>query len=173
MKHPAAFDEALTQIVARLPKEIRPIVVGISACASPNTVGFIFSVLGVVAMLTDNDQLWRAIVVGAILLPVAGILKLLTKRRRPETLYVERMWFKTYSFPSGHAYLATMVFGFLAFLAVQALAWGWLIALLLAGLIILVGISRVYLGAHFPSDVVAGWLLGLVMLAIWLKVSPV
>jgi undecaprenyl-diphosphatase len=67
------------------------------------------------------------------------------------------------SFPSGHATLYTIFLGLLAYLAWRRLRPGWSRRLSLAiclGLMVLVGPSRVYLGQHWPSDVLAGYLLG-------------
>ncbi len=60
-----------------------------------------------------------------------------------------------YSFPSGHAQQAAVFWGLLA--AHARRTWFTMAAILLVALI---GISRVYLGVHYPSDVVAGWCLG-------------
>lgn len=69
------------------------------------------------------------------------------------------------SFPSGHAVTSVVVFGTLAYLIVRLeptvrLRRATLAAA--AGLILLIGLSRVWLGVHYPSDVLAGWLAGLV-----------
>jgi undecaprenyl-diphosphatase len=78
------------------------------------------------------------------------------------------MKIKSYSFPSGHAYGGMVIYGLLAYLAYKHLPhpWNLLSALLLGMLIIVIGVSRVYLGAHFPSDVAVGWLLGAITLAL-------
>ncbi len=72
----------------------------------------------------------------------------------------------TYSFPSGHSAGNMMFFGALAMLAGRRGAyWGAAVAILL------IGVSRVWLGVHWPSDVLAGWIEGLGWLAfcaIWL-----
>ncbi len=44
--------------------------------------------------------------------------------------------------------------------------WGWLIAILI---ILLIGISRLYLGVHFPLDVILGWLIGALLLWLVLR----
>ena len=73
-----------------------------------------------------------------------------------------------YSFPSGHAQTATTVWGYLATQIRQR--WFQAVAVVL---IILVGLSRVYLAVHFPTDVLAGWLIGAVLLWASLKVEPI
>lgn len=67
----------------------------------------------------------------------------------------------TYSFPSGHAAGNMMVFGALAMLIARPA--GYRAA---AAIIALIGISRVWLGVHWPSDVIAGWIEGVGWLAL-------
>ena len=72
----------------------------------------------------------------------------------------------TYSFPSGHAAGNMMVFGALAMLAERRRVY-----CAVAAIIALIGVSRVWLGVHWPSDVTAGWIEGLGWLAfcsVWL-----
>lgn len=76
-----------------------------------------------------------------------------------------------FSFPSGHMMGATLLYGFLAVLAVtQVTRWRWraLAPLLALSLILLIGLSRVYLGAHYLSDVMAAAAAGLAWLAFCL-----
>lgn len=72
-----------------------------------------------------------------------------------------------YSFPSGHSMGSLIFYGFLGYFLVRTnlrkrIKW---ISLFICGtLIVLIGTSRIYLGAHYPSDVIAGYLAG----GIWL-----
>ncbi|MBA7472879.1 hypothetical protein ES707_08211 [subsurface metagenome] len=65
-----------------------------------------------------------------------------------------------YGLPSGHAQMAVVIWGGLALIFKRI--WFRLTAALL---ILLIGLSRIYLGVHFPTDVFAGWLLGALTLA--------
>jgi undecaprenyl-diphosphatase len=73
------------------------------------------------------------------------------------------------SFPSGHALLATLLFGTAAVVAVRHckhLHLKWYLVAVAAGLSLAVGVSRVYLGTHWPSDLLAGWSLGLIWILL-------
>jgi len=108
--------------------------------------------------------LWLLLaVVGGTLLNLA--LKQVFAAPRPDLLpHLDIV--NSYSFPSGHAAGNMIFFGALALLAGGRSAYG-----AAAALIALIGVSRVWLGVHWPSDVLAGWIEGLGWLAlcrVWL-----
>ncbi|WP_226037435.1 phosphatase PAP2 family protein [Aquibacillus saliphilus] len=74
-----------------------------------------------------------------------------------------------YSFPSGHSMGSLIFYGFAIYFVARS-KWSkavkWSFAILSIILIFLIGISRVYLGAHFPSDVLAGYLAGTVWMTL-------
>jgi undecaprenyl-diphosphatase len=90
------------------------------------------------------------------------LLKLLFHRPRPE-LFFALTPPRTYSFPSGHSFVPVVYFGILVGL-LGAGPWWRVGVAALAGLL---GLSRVYLGYHYPSDVMAGWALAVVWLSVW------
>jgi membrane-associated phospholipid phosphatase len=107
---------------------------------------------------------WRR---GALLVVVtmagAGLLDTLLKlgfaRSRP-TAFFNYPLPLSHSFPSGHAFFAGSIFGGLALLLtprVHSKLVRWAIWVVTALLILLIGVSRVYLGVHYPSDVLAGY----------------
>jgi membrane-associated phospholipid phosphatase len=90
-------------------------------------------------------------------------IKHIIKRSRPSIEHLVSV--NTLSFPSGHSMSAMAFYGFLVYLCVQSKMNRWIkiiLCLVLIALIFSIGLSRIYLGVHFPSDVVAGFMGGLI-----------
>ncbi|MEZ4865234.1 MAG: phosphatase PAP2 family protein [Caldilineaceae bacterium] len=98
-------------------------------------------------------------VIGAALL--SGSLKLLFARPRP-TVFPPLLTEQTYSFPSGHTWVSIAFYGFIAYLLWQHQRRVG--AILTAAFALLIAFSRIYLGVHYPSDVLASLSIGLLWL---------
>jgi len=169
------FDEKLTKSIVRLPKFYRPLMVALSWLAGPSVVTIVAGILVTSGLIGDR----LLAMVGALIVLVSvagGIAKIIVKRKRPLT-HITKGWLKTYSFPSGHTVGGTVTYVGLGFLLATyssalsiASAIVAFIFVLLSLIIVGVGISRVYLGAHYPSDVVVGWIFGGILsyLGIWI-----
>ena len=72
-----------------------------------------------------------------------------------------------YGLPSGHSQSAIVVWGTIA--AEFRKTWLRVVAILLA---VLIGFSRIYLGVHFPTDVLSGWAVGAIVLGLYLVLGP-
>ncbi|KAF1721292.1 phosphatase PAP2 family protein [Pseudoxanthomonas wuyuanensis] len=110
---------------------------------------------------------WREAVFAGVSFAGSALLNLATKqffqRDRP-SLWESIAPETTFSFPSGHA-MGSMSLAMVAILLAAPTRWRWP-ALLLAGLFVLaVGASRVYLGVHYPSDILGGWAAGMAWVA--------
>ena len=108
-----------------------------------------------------SARLLLAATAGSILLN--NVLKLYFDRPRPE-VFDRLTHTASSSFPSGHAMSATVVYGTVGYLLARLhkRPWARAVTLLLAvTMILLICFSRLYLGVHYPSDVLAGIVIGL------------
>ena len=156
------FDHHLTEKIQAWPEGVRPLM------KFASSTGFPFSTIGIGVVLIALGLAYDKrlpIVCGFIIwitILIGSILKLWLRRPRPLTYKAKQWMFATFSFPSGHATGAAVSYGALIYIALHGLpvVWSVVVAATLTFWIGLIGISRVYLGAHYPSDVIAGWLLG-------------
>jgi undecaprenyl-diphosphatase len=107
------------------------------------------------------------------------VLKVVFRRARPEVVVDSGYTAGFYSFPSGHATVAVGFYGALALILAYHLRGParWAVVLLGAAVVLLIGFSRLYLGVHYPTDVLAGFLAAPLWLvsvggvyALWLSV---
>ena len=147
---------------------------GITFLGSPFLLYSLFAVAIIVflALKWWRAATWLAIgVVGSAILDVT--LKLLFHRSRPEPFFSTMP--KSYSFPSGHALSSFCFYGILAGLfdtrirsrLVRLSVWAAAALLVLA-----IGFSRIYLGVHYPTDVVAGYCAAAVWVSSLVYLDP-
>lgn len=134
----------------------------------------ITAVLGVLLVWRGHGQDTRRLAVVPVGMLLNGVLKTFFMRPRP-ALDDPLVRLATLSFPSGHAVASTVFWGVLC--AIAFAHWrrrsARAVALAVAAcMVLLVTFSRVYLGAHYVSDVVAGVAEGIACLAILLPAAP-
>ena len=142
-------------------------------------VSFIFSGWSSVLVVITIGILvwWRIGRLEAILIPIGGLLtlvnialKLVINRPRPSAELIQVLSpEQDNTFPSGHAVFAIVILGLLAYFIFINLKNHTLRMLALVGLIaliLLIGTSRVYLGVHWPSDVIGGYIIGGILLTV-------
>lgn len=144
----------------------------VTALGSPVVLSFLVLTLGIFLWLFG----YRRAAVFMLVATVGGalfsqVLKEIFVRQRPDLVSMTA-YTGSYAFPSGHAMTAAVTYLTLGILLASILERAALkvyvigVALVLAGA---VGISRVYLGVHWPSDVIAGWAAGTIWaLLMWL-----
>ena len=124
--------------------------------------------------LLVKRQTWfsiRVITIAISSLVLMLLLKQLFQRKRPLSPLLKAA--KGLSFPSGHAIMAVTFYGLLIYILQHSITidWlNWLLTILVVVLIFLIGFSRIYLRVHYPSDVAAGFIIGLLWLLISLAV---
>jgi undecaprenyl-diphosphatase len=113
--------------------------------------------------------LMLAAITGAEVIEAA--LKAHFHRQRPEAFFGAPSP-ESYSFPSGHALLSVCLYSLLATMISARLEGRarWLVRCGAAALIVAIGLSRVYLGVHYPSDVIGGYLAGVAWIATLLAI---
>lgn len=134
-------------------------------------------VVAFVALLLASTGRWRTGVLVAAACASGSWANVLFKqavaRTRPD-LVPHLMAETSNSFPSGHAANSAIVYLTLATLAWPLLRQGAARAFAMAAaaaLVVAIGISRVYLGVHWPSDVLAGWLFGALWAITWWRIE--
>jgi undecaprenyl-diphosphatase len=135
------------------------------------------AVVGYLLMVKKYGAMWLALIATSTGLILSSVLKHFIARDRPELVpHLSHVY--TSSFPSGHSMLSAVVYMTLGALLAR-IAPGWTVKLYFIGvallLTFLIGVSRVYMGVHYPTDVLAGWTAGLVwailcwLVARWLQ----
>jgi membrane-associated phospholipid phosphatase len=159
-----ALDSAAYQLVSRFRSPETDIAAVVLSLLGSEAV-LLFSVLLLGLFLWQRR--WGAAV---MLVLISGgvqllndILKTMFHRTRPEpvTGFIAA---QDYSFPSGHAMVSAAFYSYLAYLVWRLVPGAWRYVMI-AGLVVLallIGASRVYLQAHYFTDVIAGWLAGFV-----------
>ena len=166
-----AFDRFVIGLVRQpLSHQLTQGIIAVTSSGSPQPVTWI--TLIAIAGLVIARRTRGALFLGWNVLVWAGIgnsiIKHIVRRDRPT---VDRLVAaSSYSFPSGHAITAMLLWGTLIVLLGWTLrrhrCWRWLLIGVLSVWIVVIGLTRVYVGVHYPSDVVAGWSLGFVLLTV-------
>ena len=129
-----------------------------------NVITVICLLIILLLVIKDNNRYILGIT-AIITTVVNNLLKVIIMRPRPshEALINQ----SGYSYPSGHTMISVAIYGFLIYYTFKQIndkKIKTIIISLLTILIILIGISRIYLGVHYPSDIIGGYLLSLTIL---------
>ena len=162
------FDRHLTGWVKNIiPINLQPLMVTITNIGDPIATLAIAICVGLYGLFYNIKLAQASLLIPATLM-IGAVIKFIFQRARPLNEYIGLIKIDTYSFPSGHSSGAMVAYGLLAYVAFCKLPapFNYIVSMALITVPILVGLSRIYLGAHYPSDVLAGWLLGALALAV-------
>lgn len=160
-----SFDESVIRWIAgHHTRSLDAVMTEITMLGTAIVVMMIAAIASLFLVLTGQKHsaiLLFASTLGGIILN--GVLKLGFDRPRP-TFIVPLVHAAGSSFPSGHATSAAVVYGTVAYLAARLAKrkWApWLVMMGAFAVIAVISLSRLYLGVHYPSDVLAGIVIGL------------
>ena len=142
----------------------RPLLDAIAQSVTPLGIAWgTVPVLTVLGAILVYQQHWRSLLY-LIVTPVGSFLlnrtlKLYFHRERPHLWEVFAPDL-SFAFPSGHA-MASLSFAIVVIVLAWNTRWRWLVFTLASLFVLTIGWTRIYLGMHYPSDVVAGWLLAI------------
>lgn len=127
----------------------------------------ILSILSLISFWFKNNK--SLYIIGSIASStvINIILKLIFRRDRPN--HIHYVVENTYSFPSGHAMASMTFYGSIIVLLLNSKInkiIKYIVSIILGLLIFIIGVSRVYLGVHYPSDILGGWLISFILLNI-------
>ena len=138
-----------------------------------NFGGAIFLSIATIALLLliKNKKIGLSIFSNIVIITILNqLLKRILRRPRPtEFRIVEETG---YSFPSGHSMVSMAFYGYLIYLIYRYIKnkyVKWTLITILSILICLIGISRIYLGVHYTSDVLGGFLLSISYLVVYIS----
>lgn len=121
-------------------------------------------------LLFKNKKYFLALFLDMILVVLLNyFLKIIFLRERPIDLMIINE--TGYSYPSGHSMIAVGFYGFIIYLIWKMKIGNnckYLLSFLISMLIILIGLSRIYLGVHFPSDVIGGYSVSFCFLILYI-----
>ena len=124
---------------------------------------------------------WRGAIALALVFPVTQgavqLIKLVVERPRPAANSALADAHQGFSFPSAHSATSVAVYATIAFILIRASRHGHsrvAIASMATALVLAIGFSRVLLGAHYPTDVLAGWTCGALVASLcWLVAARI
>ena len=166
-----AIDEIGYNIISKylISGFMTPIVKTVTQLASPI---FLIVLTILLIVFIKNNKIRKYICANLIISTILNFgLKNIVRRARPDEFRIIEE--SGYSFPSGHSMVSMAFYGLLIYLIYKKVNNKYLknfLIILLSIIILLIGLSRIYLGVHYTSDVLAGFLLGISYLIIFVSI---
>lgn len=138
-----------------------------------SAVPFIMIVAFLFMILKEKKYAYLAGINLLLITLLNNIIKIVIRRPRP--LNINIIVEKGFSFPSGHSMVSAAFYGFLIYIIHDNIKEKYLRYILytfILILILLIGFSRIYLGVHYTSDVLAGFLISISYLIIYISILP-
>lgn len=164
------FDEKIYSYVSKIISE--PVTSILKVITNfGGAIGIISIAIGILIIFKNKKYGLYTLLNLIIIAPINQMLKYIVQRPRPiEHRIIDETG---YSFPSGHSMVSMAFYGFLIYLIYnnvknKYIKWGLCTGLSL--LILTIGLSRIYLGVHYASDVIGGFALSMAYLILYTKI---
>ena len=133
---------------------------------------FLIGIAVILFIVIKNKKIGISIITNLGIITILNqLLKRILQRPRPEEFRIINE--SGYSFPSGHSMVSMAFYGYLIYLIykyVKNKYLKWFLITILGILIVNIGISRIYLGVHYTSDVLAGFLISISYLIVYISI---
>lgn len=176
---PLVFDTLVRDGIMGLRNSIlNPVLISITYLGNSETI-ILFCIVLLFFKKTRMSYGMPLAITASLSATLQTIIKISIQRARPpvENFLISQGGF---SFPSGHSCTGLVFYGLLAYLVIHTNVDNSVYKVVgraCIGLFLLIGFSRIYLGVHYPTDVLAGWALGTAVLMVaislidWLKIN--
>lgn len=166
------FDNSVYKFISTniISKSLTPVIKAITHLGSMVFL-IVLSVILVLTMKNNRNRIniaYNLVIISIINYAIKQIIK------RPRPIGINLIKEGGYSFPSGHSATSMAFYGLLIYLVykyVNNKLLKTIIIVLLSLIILMIGTSRIYLGVHFASDVLAGFILGLLFLLVFISIA--
>lgn len=160
----SVVEEALFRAIYDLPDALKPFFLAVTQLGN---IYALFALAIVYVFIKKYNIVLRLLMTGSLAYLLSGVAKDLWGRARPHELLVDIIsldYFRGPGFPSGHTALAVALALTLGHYIPRKYHW------IVASWILLVGLSRIYLGVHTPLDIVGGFAVGWISYALFRQV---
>jgi len=170
----SVFDNNIYKFVASFITEDMTDFMKFLSIMGSGLVLIIITLVIIMVVRKNKKYFFFALMVGANLLAssiINEVFKIIFHRERPDILRMVDI--TGFSFPSGHSMIGFCFYGYIAYFLWSnwRSVWRYAAVFILSALILSIGISRIYLGVHYASDVLGGFSAGLAWLPVFITVS--
>lgn len=167
----SSFDNFIYKIVISIKSDtLTKVLQFITSLANYKSILFYNILILLYILLKKKDKLLIIPLNSILSVIFNNIFKLIFRRNRP--LIIALITESGYSYPSGHAMISILFFGTISYVISNSnIKYNKIIRWSLAIFIILIGISRIYLGVHYASDIIGGYLLGMIIILIEINIK--